>query len=450
MIYMQPQTGWSIIIYGSQTRWEKGGSVVISITTLLLEFCVKGLLKDILSSSAIEFLDIVLICLFYLVFVLEISKSKKLKELSMPLAVGFLFRIFLLFWDIYGVNIFPLPNSGDDSIWYYYNSVKFSVYGECGMGLFPKVIGTFYKFIGTSRLYGQFLIVLFSVVSLLILALLLNEIKMPRKNKSIVLYIVALLPNFAIVSSVFLRESIIAMFLTISLWLFYNWLNGESITFFVLSLAAVLTASAFHSGSVAVAFGYVTVLLLFDRETKTFKFKAKNLVPVIFIMLIFAFLYTNYSEELFGKMKNVENLSDVGNDSGRGDSSYAQYVGNSNNPINMIIFTIPRIFFFIASPLPIQWRGIKDIIAFCFSSLYFICTAGFTVKYFRMGKQTNRTLVTALSIVLICTFFVFGWGVQNAGTACRHRDKVTIICGLLLALTIPAPKNMNEGEKNEG
>ena len=66
--------------------------------------------------------------------------------------------------------------------------------------------------------------------------------------------------------------------------------------------------------------------------------------------------------------------------------------------------------------------------------MFFLYVAWSDIRFLRSKEKKNRTLVIALTIVAVCTVFVFAWGVSNTGTACRHRDKITIIWGLLLAL----------------
>ena len=144
-------------------------------------------------------------------------------------------------------------------------------------------------------------------------------------------------------------------------------------------------------------------------------------------------------------MNNIDEISDIATGNGLGGSSYARYVGNSSNPLNMIIYTPLRIVFFLFSPFPWQWRGLSDIIAFVFSSLFFLYTAWCNIRFLRSGEKKNRTLVIALTIVAVCTAFVFAWGVSNTGTACRHRDKMAIIWGFVLALTYHTKANKLSG-----
>ena len=422
---------------------------MFSVITLAVELVIKAFLNELtLGSGKTEAIDIAFIGLFSLAFLYDLGHSKRLKSLSFPLYLGYIFRVALLFFDRYGQNIFRLPNSTSDTEMFYEQSKAYMKSGYTNRGLFPKVMGAIFSYIGNSRLYGQFIIVLFSVVSLVLFALLLKKIDIPDKTRYYIYLIVVLLPNLAILSSIFLRESITAMFITISFYLFYKWLNGENTMYFVLAFASAFCASAFHSGSAAVAVGYIAVVLLYDRYSKTFRFRGRNLIPAILLIAVVAFLYINYGGELFGKMQKVDTLEDVANTREAGGSTYAMYVGNSNNPFSMIIFTPLRIVFFLFSPFPWQWRGLSDIIAFVFSSLFYLYTSWCAIKYLRSDLKNNRTLVIALTIIVACTVFVFAWGVSNTGTACRHRDKLAIIWGVLLALVYK--KDKIQQEKNDG
>lgn len=76
--------------------------------------------------------------------------------------------------------------------------------------------------------------------------------------------------------------------------------------------------------------------------------------------------------------------------------------------------------------------------------LYSICYY-FVLQLGEIYVTMNQAIEKSNSIYTIdgsstCTVFVFAWGVSNTGTACRHRDKMTIIWGLILALTYSPTK----------
>ena len=314
---------------------------LLSILTLVIEFFIKNLIKNFISSSVNEIIDFLFIVCFSVMFVCDISTSIKLSRFKTPLLLGYILRLFLLIWDIYCRKIFVLPNSGADSEMFYYLIVQYSQTGTSKKtGGFVELMGTLFSFIGTSRLYGQFILLLISMVSLIIFSIMLYHTEINDKIKYNICLIISVLPNFAILSSIFLRESIVSMFITVSFYMLYKWLLKGNDLNFIFAFIFAFCASRFHSGSVAVAIGYIAIILLYDKNTKTFRFRGKNIIPAVLLIFIVAFLYVNYGNKLFGKMNNVESLEDIAGTTSIGGSSYAQYVGNSNNPINMIIYTI--------------------------------------------------------------------------------------------------------------
>ena len=127
------------------------------------------------------------------------------------------------------------------------------------MGTYPFVMGLVFKFIGVNQLYGQFLMLLCSMVSIYFFLEILDLLKINFYLKKKTMMIVCLLPNFAILSVIFLREAIVTMFITISLYFFLKWFSEKSLFFLLLSLLACLCASYFHSGSAGLIVGYIII-----------------------------------------------------------------------------------------------------------------------------------------------------------------------------------------------
>jgi hypothetical protein len=205
--------------------------------------------------------------------------------------------------------------------------------------------------------------------------------------------------------------------------------------YFYIAIIFALTASAFHSGCAAMVIGYIVVRMLYNKETKNFSGSMRAILPTAFFALVCAFILLNYSDVFLSKMGNVDSLEDIANVNDKGGSSYARYVGNSSSIGNFVIYTLPRIIYFLFSPFPWQWRGLGDIIAFVFSSLFYFLTVRAAFRYLKQKKENNRSLVIGIMIVAFCIVFVFGWGCSNTGTAARHREKSIIVFAILYALT---------------
>ena len=402
--------------------------------TLLFEIFIMIFLRSIGVDSRPVALILPMILVVSAVYLFELSRNRRLKPVATPLILGYCMRIFLVIFDIYGRNIYSLPNSGADSEGFYRSALAYAG-GYSVDGAFPQVTGKVISWIGVSRLYIQFLLMLLSIAALHLLAAMLREINVDTVRRRRVMYIVCLMPNFAILSSIFLRESIVAFFAALSLWAFIKWwVNGRE-RWFLFAFAAVFFASRFHSGTVAMAIGYIAIRFLYDKRRKVFHTSWKNILPTIVFVTVFVYLYTNHKDVLFGKMANIETIDDIASGHGMGGSTYAAYVGNSSTPLNMLIYTLPRIVFFLFSPFPWHWRGLSDIIAFCFNSVFYLWTVYSAYKYLRSKETGNRSLLIALVIITLVTVFVFAWGTSNTGTAVRHRDKMVILYGAIWAIS---------------
>ena len=407
--------------------------------TLLFEIFIMIFLRSIGVDSRPVALILPLILVVSAVYLFELSRNRRLKPVATPLILGYCMRIFLVIFDIYGRNIYSLPNSGADSEGFYRSALAYAG-GYSVDGAFPQVTGKVISWIGVSRLYIQFLLMLLSIAALHLLAAMLREINVDTVRRRRVMYIVCLMPNFAILSSIFLRESIVAFFAALSLWAFIKWwVNGRE-RWFLFAFAAVFFASRFHSGTAAMAIGYIAIRFLYDKRRKVFHTSWKNILPTIVFVAVFVYLYTNHKDVLFGKMANIETIDDIASGHGLGGSTYAAYVGNSSTPLNMLIYTLPRIVFFLFSPFPWHWRGLSDIIAFCFNSVFYLWTVYSACKYLRSKETGNRSLLIALVLIALVTVFVFAWGTSNTGTAVRHRDKMVILYGVIWALTMQGRK----------
>lgn len=382
------------------------------------------------------------VVLFTLGYFWDLGHSKRLKPVIIPLILGYLMRIALVIFDVYGRSVYLLPNSGGDTEMFYWNAIQYALYGYAVRGgLLSTLMGTLFQWIGLSRVFGQFILMLCSIVALHMAERIMEEFRVETRYRIRVMYILCLLPNFAILSSVFLRESCIIMFVAISLMCFAKWFVGKAEYWFWLAFIFVFAGSAFHSGSVAVAVGYIVVRFLYDRSKQKFRFTWKNILPVVIFILIFLFLFNNYGDRLFAKMMNITSIEDIASGVGQGGSSYAKYVGNSSTPLNMILYTPLRVVFFMFSPFPWNWRGLSDIIAFCLNSMFYLVVVFKAVKTIMRRRTPHKNAIIALMIIALCTVFVFAWGCSNTGTAVRHRDKMVVLYGVLMALTWSHRKN---------
>ncbi len=418
---------------------------MISVAVLLIDFCIlyiRVLFGEMFLSDS---LCTVLIAAFSVAFIYNVHSSKRFGIYARELSLGYIWRIFLLYFDIYGQSIYQLPNSGFDSNRFYRSAMSMLGFGEyLDMGSFSQVMAYIFKFTGINKLWGQFIILLCSLIAILFFARILEYVSIESSKKKAVMLIINLLPNFAILSVIFLREAPVTMFITISLFFFIKWFNGASSRNIVFAIVFDVIASYFHGGSIGVLVGYAVVLFLYDRANARVRISVKSMVFATIMVFIISYLYFNYSDVLFGKLSKVDSIEDIANTLDYGGSTYAQYVGDSSSVQNMVIYTIPRIVYFLFSPFPWQWRGLSDIIAFLFSSLFYMYALFAAVKNMHYYGLNNRNQVLAVMIIAFCIVFIFAWGVANTGTAARHRDKMVMLFGVLLALSLDRGESRND------
>ena len=419
---------------------------MILIGLLLLEFTFMHFLLITGNQFQPDSICLIMISAFSLTYIFVVSRSEKTALYVRELVSGYLLRVLLLLFDTYGKDFYILPNSGPDANSFFRSAQWIAGVTRQGndMGAFSYVMGYIFKYIGVNRLYGQFLILLCSVVAIHLFLAILNLLNIDCHIKKKAMLIVCLLPNFAILSVLFLREAIVTMFITISLYCFLRWFLEKLLFYLILSFLACCGACYFHSGCAGLFVGYIIILFLYSSYKERFTLSAINIITATLFAVLMGFLFLNYSDILFSKIAHVDDISDIANTLDYGGSSYARYVGNSSSISNMVIFTIPRIIYFLFSPFPWQWRGVSDIIAFCFSSLFYFAAVRSALRNLRVMSRKNKDKTIAIIIISIGIVFVFAWGVSNTGTAARHRDKLVMLFATLYALGMDGSLERNE------
>lgn len=422
---------------------------MLAIFALLVELSILTGLKSTGTECISDLAATMLILIFSIFFVFSVTSNQRLNKLySRSLIQGYFLRLAILYFDIYGQSIYSLPNMvGDATVFYREARARAEAITEglanlpATRGVFPNMMARVFSFIGTNRLYGQFLNMLWSILALTFFAYTLSYLESEDLSKSRAFKLVCLLPNYAILSTAFLREAIICAFLSMSYYRFILWIKKKQSRYYLEAALLVLPAAHFHSGTIAVLIGYIALLILYDNRNKEIRMKLGNAILAIGLLFLAALFLDRFDSMFLGKFGELSSIEDVANTSTLGRTSYAAYVGNSNNPVNILIFTLPRLFFFLLSPLPWMWSSFGDIIAFFFSSMFYLVVIVCAFKAVKNRQNPNRAVLFALMLIAFATTFVFAWGSANAGTAARHRDKMAILYGLIYALSIPEKKH---------
>lgn len=409
----------------------------------IITFIIKSLIQS--SENSVSEYSIPIIIIHVIFFIFLICSSKIDNKIKKIIIYSFFIRLILMIWDNIGRTIFALPDSPDT---YTFSGTASRLYNQTGGGrggIYSQFIAyIIYGLFGEQPLVAQYINILFSITMIVITyktALLLN-IKSNIIYKSIL--IMCFLPYLAIDDSLLLREAMIQMLLTFSIYLFFKWLIHNQTKNLIFAFIFTLFASSLHSGSIAMAVSFLIWILLYNKNNQTIKLSIRTIGTSIFILASFLLIYKLTGNTFLQKFDNTDNILDivtVASSHAAGGAAYS--IGTTANSIPALIAYTPlRMLYFYASPVPWMWRGVQDIISFLFSSTFYLYTIYLSVKTIMKTNSERTTFVILLSISVFIGAVVFAWGVSNAGVALRHRDKFIAVFILLYALCNEIYSNM--------
>ncbi len=368
-----------------------------------------------------------------IIVIIMIFKDEKIGRFSRNcLLGGFVFRIFLMIWDINCKSILVLPNAGFDDMKYYYGAMSIVIRGKEATG-YDLVLSVIFRLFGISKMFGQYINIVISMLSLIVLVHILNRIKLEKKYKNLGILFACFLPIFAIMNSLLLRESMIIFFLMLTFYFFVRWWNdeGNSLVNMVLAMAGCFAATWLHSGLIA----YITGFLMIFVITKTIKRKRyvtfdSRTVMLMFLAIGVVLIYTQTIGSDFlsylGNIDSVSSISEMTENYVDGNSAYDIAIIPGDGIVALIGNSPLRMVYFLVSPMPWDWRGPSDVLAFAFSGCFYVLSVVYTIRAVKVSEDENHSLLLVLLLLAFCSAFIFSWGVSNAGTALRHRDKFAI------------------------
>lgn len=360
------------------------------------------------------------------------------------LGLSLFLRVALVFWDLGFSHIFALPNSGADSEMFYALALEVAkdpalVFGDGRAGAFPKLFGLLFWFIGPLRIFGQYTNALLGFSVVLLVAHILDHLSLSNEQRFRVLAVAALLPNSMVLAAIFLREAIVSFLIAASVYFFVRWFKGAIALNMALAVGAVLAASTFHAGVIAVGVGYLVVALTYSRTLGRFRIGVSSLAYLVFFAVIAYFILAQHPDIFLGKFDTYETTDDILRtaNSRQGGSQYLPGLTVSSY-IDLVRVGPLRALYFLASPMPWDFRGPMDLVTFAVDSIFYVGVPLLVLVRLRRLDSESRRLAVALLIVLFVSTMVFGAGVSNAGTAARHRFKLISLELTLMAVAFTA------------
>ncbi len=367
------------------------------------------------------------------------------KKIYIMLLLSFALKIFILFWDIYGRSIFVLPNSEGDAVSYAQIASSFAFGSRSRLidfQFFPFYPGQLYKFIGIQPITIQFINIYLSMCSCLMVYKTLCLMRVHPKRIENAMLFACFLPNLMIMSSIYLQEAVIAFTLASSLYCFTRWWVKKDTLHFILSIVLSVLGAALHIGSMVCFIVFFLLYFVIDKRNRKIRLSVSRTILLLLALMAMIIFLTTFSDVFLKKIGgeiSAESILYAADIREEGGSAYI--IGFSGLPgwLDIIINTPIRVFYFVCSPLPWDWHGISSFIAFFGSALFYIYTV---VKAFLAIKATNRiqrkvplwNYLFVLIMLLIVAGIMFGWGVSNAGSVLRHREKFAYICVVIYAV----------------
>ena len=378
----------------------------------------------------------------------KVVKEKECRELNAFFMLSCIGRIMFMLWDIYAQDIFVLPNAEGDAQAYASIATSFAYGGRRGLvdfGYFPYYMSLFYRVFGVQRINAQFINIYLSMCSLVMVYRILTmlNIRSSAKNKTIEL--LCILPNYMLISSVFLQESYVTFMIVSAVYFFTKWWTTNKAVYFPIAMVFSVLGSLIHMGGLVPIVGFVAMFFFVRNSERKLDIKPSQVVLTAGAVVLGLALLTTFGGDILGKTGgklDAESLTSYG---ALSDSSGSQYtIGIPGLPptLDLILNSPIRVIYFVFAPLPWQWRGIGDIIAFFGSTIFYIYAVYVAIKTIKnapkgsikSGSQWSYFIVI-IAILLIATL-MFGWGVSSSGSALRHREKFTCVTAILIGLAI--------------
>ena len=241
-----------------------------------------------------------------LALLLLVRKEQEDREMVTKMLVfSFFIRIFLLLWDVYARDIFILPNSEADAVWYHKIAVSFAFQGRADivdLTDYSYYVGLLYKAIGVQKVTVEFLHVFVTMWSMVLIYKIVCKFEIDAKTRKMAMAFVCFLPNLMIISTVFLQESVIAFFAIASLYLYTVWWTENKTIYFIFALLASAASAFLHTGGAVMAISFVVTYMLIGNKERELRITGSKLFLGVVLIFGLLFVMSTFGDTLFGKI----------------------------------------------------------------------------------------------------------------------------------------------------
>jgi 4-amino-4-deoxy-L-arabinose transferase-like glycosyltransferase len=424
----------------------------------LLLFILEGILSFLLKDCVanIDILSIVYICINTGAMIFILIKRLKDRDLFYIIMIGYMIRVLLIFYDIFVARI-P-PHSGGDSELFQGEAIAiaadFQHINEALGGMYAKFLGIFYYIFGPQRIMAQYLNTILGISMILIVISILKDMNGSRKTIKVACVIMTFFPQNIIFSAILLRETLVGMFLLLSLKYFIKWMKRPMVMDIILSVLCLGGGSMFHSAIVPAFLGYIFMYSFYRHSENKLEISFKSLFLLGIFGLISLVIYIRFDKIIFAKfgdVKSIDSLISTVNVN-FGGSAYLTGV-KLNNFTDILIFTPIKTIYFLFSPMPWDIRGSQDIISILLDSAIYLYIIYSTMRQGSRIMRKNRAIFFALTGIFLLDAVTLGLGTFTAGTAIRHRNKIFPLLIIIYSIALDEygeGAQINEVKKEEG
>ena len=366
---------------------------------------------------------------FFGILVLTLLLGIKKTHIKNPLMIALFIRVVLALVQFY---LFPLPDSRLDAVTFERVAWEMASQGNLidsfttSGYIYSWIISVFYSLFGVrSPLFMQSVNVFLGVIVVFNVYKITELIYNDKKVSKIAAFISAIYPTMALYSAITLREAFFAYFATAGMIFFVKWLRKNEIVTFLISNLLFLISSLFHTAGFFLIFSAFIILLI--KLFKTFKrkkFPFKKIVLVfVTILLILVMFTTGIGLDKIIGLLNAENKGETLITKQltyqRGRTAFPSFL-TPNSVEGMIVLSPMRLLYFVFSPFIWDISAAGDIFGLIDALiLIYMFLNIFKFKKYKQYKNDVVTLTFFVIIVLLATSL----GVNNIGTAIRHRAK---------------------------
>lgn len=291
---------------------------------------------------------------------------------------------------------------------------------------YANFLSIVYFLVGPYKIIGEYINVLFGLGSSIGIAYILKEFNLSRKHSNIVMYIICFSPFCILYDSSLLREAWVKFFIVWSILYFVKWLKLRNLNNAFSTIICVLAAAIMHGGSLFIAVGYFIAFSTYNPKLGKVRFTIKSIIVLVIIVASSALLFTSTGifthkvDQIVQAESFVDAVTNYARDTGR--SAYLTWI-NPQNKTQILLYSPLKVFYFLFTPLPMDWRSVIDLVGFFTDSLIYFFLLWFIFKNYKISRK-SKIWMWYLSISLFFLVFVFAYGTWNAGTAIRHRAKI--------------------------